>query len=156
MMSDGGAGQAVEEQKRKRRVLLADDHRTMLNRLVSHLEPYFEIVAAVSNGVDVISEARRLAPELIVTDIAMPGLNGLEAVRELRRTGSHIPVVFFTVHRDKAFVEACLAEGALGYVHKAGLVSELIPAMMDALSGRLFISRSVPYAAELHTFANSR
>jgi DNA-binding NarL/FixJ family response regulator len=140
----------------KRRVLLADDHRTMLNWLVCHLKPHFEIVAAVSNGIDLISQARRLGPELIVTDLAMPGLTGLEAVRELRRTGSLIPVVFLTIHREAAFVEACLAEGALGYVHKPHLASELMPAMNDALSGRLYISRSVPYASEIHTNASSR
>ena len=140
----------------KCRVLLADDHRAMLKWLVTYLKPHFEVVAAVDNGIDLVSEARRLVPELIVTDITMPGLTGLQAVRELRRAGSLIPVVFLTVHREAAFVEACLAEGALGYVQKPGLVSDLIPAMMDALSGRLFISRSVQYEAELQTHAPSR
>lgn len=131
----------------KPRVLLADDHRLMRERLVCHLKPYFEIVAAVDNGISLVSEVRRLGPELIVTDITMPGFTGIEAVRELHRTGSLIPVVFLTVHKEAAFVKACLAEGALGYVHKAALASELIPAMTNALSGRLFISRSIPYAA---------
>lgn len=156
MMSDNGADKPMQQQPCKHRVLLADDHHTILNRLVCHLEPHFDIVAAVSNGTELISEVRRLDPELIVTDITMPGLTGLEAVRELRRTGSLIPVVFLTVHRESAFVEACLAEGALGYVHKPGLASELIPAMIDALSGRLYVSRSVPYPAELLTNASSR
>ncbi|HKT50302.1 MAG TPA: response regulator transcription factor [Candidatus Angelobacter sp.] len=155
-VSEGGKDdRPIQQPPGKRRILLADDHCTMLKRLVSHLEPFFEVVAAVSNGIDLISEVRRLGPELIVTDITMPGLTGIEAVRELRRTGSLIPVVFLTVHREAAFVEACLTEGALGYVHKSGLVSELIPAMIEALSGRRFISPSVPYAAELHTNSSS-
>jgi DNA-binding NarL/FixJ family response regulator len=87
-----------------------------------------------------VFEAMRLKPDAIVVDISMPELGGIEAVHQLREMGSTAKVVFLTIHSDDDFVNACFAEGALGYVVKAHMKSDLIPAINAALSGRPFIS----------------
>ena len=125
------------------RVLLADDHHPIIERVTVLLQSTFEIVGAVGNGTDLISEALRLQPDLIVLDISMPGLTGIEAARQLREAGSTARFVFLTVHERVEFVHACLAEGALGYVVKSRLAVDLVPAMREALSGRRFISPPV-------------
>ena len=122
------------------RVLLADDHAPIIERASVLLESSFEIVGAVGNGADLVAEAQRLEPDMIVLDISMPGLTGIEAARQLREAGSTAKVVFLTVHKRVEFVDACLAEGALGYVVKSRMASDLIPAMREALCGRRFIS----------------
>ena len=124
-------------------MLLADDHGLVLARVLSLLESSFEVVGTANNGRDLLTEAQRLHPDVIVLDITMPILTGIEAAHELREAGSMVKLVFLTVNEDAAFVRACFAEGALGYVKKSRLGTDLIPAINDALSGRRFISPSV-------------
>lgn len=126
------------------RVLLADDHNPILERVVSLLHPGFAVVGTVGDGESLVREARRLRPDVIVLDISMPILSGIEAAHELREAGSSARLVFLTVHGQAAFVRACFAEGGLGYVTKSRLGTDLIPAINDALSGRHFVSPSVP------------
>ena len=125
-------------------MLLADDHDLVLARVLSLLNSSFEVVGTANNGRDLLAEAQRLHPDVIVLDITMPILTGIEAARELRAAGSMVKLVFLTVNEDAAFVRACFSEGALGYVKKSRLGTDLIPAINDALSGRCFISPSVP------------
>ncbi len=122
------------------RVLLADDHTSVVERVSALLQPDFEVVGTVSTGRELLSESARLHPDVIVVDISMPELSGIEAVHELRSSGSTAKVVFLTVQTRVEFVHACLAEGALGYVTKSRLATDLIPAIQDALSGHRFIS----------------
>lgn len=124
-------------------MLLADDHGLVLARVLSLLESSFEVVGTANNGRDLLAEAQRLHPDVIVLDITMPILTGIEAAHELREAGSMVKLVFLTVNEDAAFVRACFAAGALGYVKKSRLGTDLIPAINDALSGRCFISPSV-------------
>lgn len=126
------------------RVLVADDHPLVVERVVSLLDPNFEIVGTVRDGGMLISEALRLRPDVIVSDITMPMLTGIEAAHAIREAGSTARFVFLTVHRQAAFVRACFAEGALGYVTKSHLQSDLVPAINEALSGHRFISPSLP------------
>lgn len=126
------------------RVLLADDHRAVLERVESLLKPRFEVVGIANNGGDLVTEAQRLQPDVIVLDIGMPILTGIEAAHEIRKTGASVKLVFLTVHEDAEFVRACFAEGALGYVKKSRLGTDLIPAINEALSGRRYVSPSVP------------
>ena len=126
------------------RVLIADDQILLRDRVISLLRG-FQVVGTTTNGKDLISEALRLQPDLIVTDITMPVLTGIDAAHELRKAGSTAKVVFLTVHREQEFVNACLAEGALGYVTKARLRTDLIPAINEALSGRRFVSPGIAY-----------
>jgi DNA-binding NarL/FixJ family response regulator len=125
------------------RILLADDHVPMIERVRSLLQTDFEIVGNVSTGPDLVSEAGRLQPDIIVLDITMPGLTGIEAAHELRQAGSTAKFVFLSVHERVEFVRACLAEGALGYVVKSRLAIDLVPAVVDALAGRRIISPPV-------------
>ena len=123
------------------RVIIAEDHADMLDRILALLTLHFEVVASVTNGKDLVAETQRFRPDIVVTDITMPILNGIDAVSELRRIGSTAKVVFLTVHRDAMLVERCFAVGGLGYVHKSRLRSDLIPAIKEALCGRHFVSQ---------------
>jgi len=122
------------------RVLLADDHQVLLQRVVRLLRTAFEVIGTAECGRQLIAEAIRLNPDVIVADISMPDLSGIEAARQLRQMGCTARVVFLTIHTDDEFVSACLAEGALGYVVKAHMKTDLIPAINAALSGQTFIS----------------
>jgi DNA-binding NarL/FixJ family response regulator len=122
------------------RVLLADDHSVMLNRVGVLLSSSFEVVGAVTNGREMISAGIRLNPDVIVADITMPGLTGIEAAQQLREAGSRAKFVFLTIHIEHEFVDACVSQGALGYVVKSHMKTDLIPAIKAALTGRTFIS----------------
>lgn len=126
------------------RVLLADDHSAFLERTAALLEPQFEIVGTVADGTALVSEALRLSPDVIVADITMPGLSGIDAVHRLRKLASTARIVFLTVHSEEQFVEACTAEGALGYVVKANMKAHLIPAVHAALIGVAYVSPLSP------------
>jgi DNA-binding NarL/FixJ family response regulator len=139
------AGNSTQERNplNRPRILVADDHQPIQERVRELLQANCDIVGAVSNGIDLIGQAKRLHPDLIVLDISMPGITGIEAAHELRESGSMAKVVFLTVHERVEFVHACLAEGALGYVIKSRLSVDLIPAIQEALCGRRFISPPV-------------
>ena len=126
------------------RILLADDHGPIIQRVRALLQTDYDVVGDVDNGADLVSEAERLNPDVIVLDISMPGLTGIQAAHELRESGSEAKFVFLTVHERVEFVRACVAEGALGYVVKSRISIDLIPAIADALAGRRFISPPVP------------
>ena len=121
------------------RVLLADDHSAFLERTAALLEPQFDIVGSVADGAALVSEALRLNPDVIVADITMPGLSGIDAAHRLRQLASTARIVFLTIHSEEQFVEACTAEGALGYVVKAHMKAHLIPAIQAALLGQSYI-----------------
>jgi DNA-binding NarL/FixJ family response regulator len=125
------------------RVLIADDHPAMLNSLVRLLAAELDVVAAVSDGLEVVTTAARLEPDLLVLDIAMPGLNGIAAAARLRESGSTAKVVFVTNLRDREFVQESLALGDVGFVVKDRLVADLLPAIRKVLSGQSFVSPSV-------------
>jgi len=98
------------------------------------------VIGSAHNGRELIVEAMRLNPDVIVTDISMPEVDGIQAARQLRENGSTAKLVFLTVHVEEEFVRACLAEGALGYVVKTHMKSDLIPAIHAVLSNHSFIS----------------
>jgi DNA-binding NarL/FixJ family response regulator len=126
------------------RVLLADDHAPIRDRVKSLLGPEFQIVGDVDNGKDLVSEAERLQPEVVLLDISMPGLTGIEAAHALREGGSTSKFIFLTMHERAEFVQACFSEGALGYVVKSRLAQDLLPAVREVLAGRRFISPFAP------------
>lgn len=125
------------------RVLLADDHADFLAAAAGLIEPEFEVVAMVSDGQTVVAEAARLEPDLLVLDIGMPVLNGIEAARKLRADGSHAKIVFLTVQDDGDYVRAAQAASGLGYVVKSRLASDLKMALREALAGRSFVSPGI-------------
>ena len=127
----------------KIRVLLADDHETVLERVRSILCKDFEVVGTVGNGRDAVAEVQRLDPDVLVIDISMPVLDGLQAVSRLHHRSSRTKVVFLTVREDQDYVDAALAAGASAYVTKSHVASDLVPAIREALVGHTYISKSI-------------
>jgi DNA-binding NarL/FixJ family response regulator len=125
---------------KKNRVLLADDHRIVLEGLRGLLEPEFEIVGAVEDGRTLVSEARRLRPDLVVADISMPELNGIDAVRQIKKTDEGIRVVFLTMHADVGYAASAFEAGASGFVLKHSAPQELITALRDAMRGHTYVT----------------
>ena len=128
----------------KPRILLADDHPPLLEAASTLLKPHFDMVGIVTDGAMLVSEALRLRPDVIVTDITMPVVTGIDAVIQLRKSWSSAKVVFLTVHSEEEFLKACMAEGASGYVLKSRMKTHLIPAIDAALEGWTYISPFVP------------
>jgi DNA-binding NarL/FixJ family response regulator len=146
--SDGSFISAMHRQKdplmtARPRVLVADDHRAMLDTLVRMLSRDFDVVAAVMDGIAVVTKAEHLEPDLLVLDIAMPGLNGIAAATRLKQQGSTAKVVFVTNMRDREFVQESLALGDVGFVVKDRLVADLLPAIRQVLGGQTFVSPSI-------------
>jgi DNA-binding NarL/FixJ family response regulator len=120
------------------RILLADDQPEMLAAVTRLLEDEFDIVAAIVNGEEAIEAVASLDPDLLVLDISMPALNGLEAASRLKSSALRTKIIFLTVHEDIDFVEAAFLAGALGYVLKGRFTTDLIPAIREVLQGRVF------------------
>jgi DNA-binding NarL/FixJ family response regulator len=116
-------------------VLLADDQAANMALLTGLLQGDFEVVAMVRDGQALIEAEAMLSPDVIVTDISMPILDGLAAAREILRRNPQARVVFVTVHADPALVRRGLAIGGLGYVQKVTAGDELVPAVWAALRG---------------------
>jgi len=135
-------------ERRRPRLVLADDHPEMLVRLKGLLSAEFTVVAALADGDALLDAEAELSPDLLVLDITMPGINGLEAATLLRRRGSMVPIVFLSIHEEPEFVMAARQTGALGYVSKLHLVSDLIPAVKAALEGRRFVSPALQLGVE--------
>jgi DNA-binding NarL/FixJ family response regulator len=123
------------------RVLVADDLAPMQNAVADLLRSSFDVVAIVSDGKAALEGVLSLQPDLVLLDISMPGMNGLEVARELKNRSSTARIVFLTVQEDSGIMAACLSAGALGYVMKALMDSDLVPAINEALAGRVFVSR---------------
>ena len=123
------------------RLLLADDHRETRELLRSLLQPEFDVIADVQDGSALVSAAEQLSPDVIVTDISMPGLDGFAAATAILRRNPAARIVFVTVHGDRTLVERGLATGALGFVLKLEAGDELVPAVHAALRGERQVSQ---------------
>jgi DNA-binding NarL/FixJ family response regulator len=128
------------------RVLLADDHQGFLAVATRLLDPEFEVVKTVGDGEALVSEAVRLAPDVIVLDISMPKLNGIDAARQLRAAGLRAKIVFLTVHEDLDYVRGAFGAGAQGYVIKIRLASDLLEALREVLASRSFVSPAISFS----------
>jgi DNA-binding NarL/FixJ family response regulator len=122
------------------RVLLADDHLLVAEALKSLLTPEFDLVGVVEDGRALVEAARTLRPDVIVADVTMPHLNGIDALIQLRKGGDQTPVVFLTMHRDVTFARRALEAGASGFVLKHSASVELISAIRAALEGQTYLT----------------
>jgi DNA-binding NarL/FixJ family response regulator len=123
-----------------KRLLLADDHALMLEGLLRLLSGEFDVVGTVTNGRAVLEEAKRLNPDVIVLDVSMPELNGIEAARRLGTVLPSAKIVFVTQQLDPAYVHAAFAAGAMAYVAKQSAAKELVEAIRMALSNRYYVT----------------
>jgi DNA-binding NarL/FixJ family response regulator len=125
------------------RILLADDHRMVAEGLKSLLCQDFELVGVVEDGRALIETARKEHPDVIVADISMPHLNGLDALDVLKKRNPDVKMVFLTMHRDAAYARRAMEAGASGFVLKHSAPAELVLAIRAALAGKTFLTASL-------------
>jgi DNA-binding NarL/FixJ family response regulator len=127
----------------KIRVVLADDHREVIAKVRGVLGEEFEVLEAAENGNQAVTAVLALDPDVFVTDISMPLLNGLQAARRIQKTNSRVKIIFLTIHEDRDFIAAAFSAGATGYVTKRRLATDLVLAIQEALKGHTFVSNSI-------------
>jgi DNA-binding NarL/FixJ family response regulator len=124
-------------------VLLADDHEIVIEGLLRVLESDFEVVGSVNDGAALIKAAEKLKPDLIIADISMPVLNGIEAIRRINKSLPRAAIVVLTMHLDVMYATEAIAAGATGYVLKHSIRSELLTAAHKALKGEVYVSEKI-------------
>ncbi len=128
---------------RRARILLADDHTLTLEGIRSVVEPHHEIAGMVTDGRALVDAAPRLKPDLILLDITMPLLNGIDAAVQIKKMLPDVKLLFVTMHVNPAYLEAALNAGATGYVLKSAAREELLDAIESVLNGRIYVSPSL-------------
>lgn len=127
----------------KARVLLADDHRLVLEGLSKIVDAECEIVGTATDGLQLLSRAAALRPDVILLDITMPLLNGIEAARQIRQSDSQVKIIFVTMQVDRDYVREAFVAGASAYVLKQAAASELVSAIRDVQQGKFFVSPTI-------------
>jgi DNA-binding NarL/FixJ family response regulator len=122
------------------RVVVAEDLPPVLTTVVALLRESFDVVGSVTDGQAALAATLKLEPGLVVLDISMPLMSGIEVAQELKRPGNKAKIVFLTVHEDTDILKTCHAAGGLGYVVKLLMDTDLIPAINEALAGHMFTS----------------
>jgi DNA-binding NarL/FixJ family response regulator len=125
---------------KRARILLADDHRLVAEALKALLSADFELLGVVEDGRALFKAARELHPDVIVADVAMPGLNGIDALIQMKKDNPSVKVVFLTMHPEVAYARRALDAGARGYVLKHSAPAELVTAIRSALAGKTYIT----------------
>ena len=129
--------------KLPQRALLADDHAIVLEGLRRVLEPDFEIVGEVADGRAMVAAAGELRPDIIVTDVSMPMLNGIEAARQIRKINRKVKIIFLTMHPDVTYAAEALGAGGSAYVLKSSAGAEILEAIREAFSGGIYVTPSI-------------
>jgi len=122
------------------RLLLADDHRLFLEGLRNLLDPEFEIIGTAEDGRKLVEEVRKLHPDVIVADISMPRLNGIEAARQIKKIDPHIGIILLTMHPDVTYAVRGFEAGASGYVMKHSAPDELLTAIKEVIKGKTYVT----------------
>jgi DNA-binding NarL/FixJ family response regulator len=125
---------------RRPRVLLADDHRLLREAFVKLLEPDCDVLGAVTDGRALLEAAPKLRPDVVVVDIAMPLLNGLDAARQLKRSMPSLKVIFLTVSEDPDLAAEAFRAGGSAFLLKNSAASELVQAIQDVMQGRSYVT----------------
>jgi two-component system, NarL family, response regulator NreC len=129
----------------KIRIVVADDHEEMLSLVKEVLQPEFEVVAAVRDGRDLLHAVKKLKPDVIIADITMPEMSGIEATRKIVEEDLEARIILLTMHNDRTMVEEGFSAGAKGYVLKLAASQELVPAVYEIIQGRFYISPLVKH-----------
>jgi len=129
--------------------LLADDHPMMLTGLREALQPVFDVIGTATDGHGLLEAVERRRPDLVITDISMPGINGIEATRRLQTSAPGVRVLILSIHIDPAHVQAAFAAGACGYLTKTSPPEEIERAVREVLAGRFYVSPEIAQAAFL-------
>jgi len=145
-----------KEDLRRPRLLLADDHAIVVDGLKHLLEAEFELIGTVGDGEALLQAAEKLKPDVIVTDVSMPRLNGIEAARRLKQSGSCSKVIILTMHMDVEVAAEALRAGAAGYVLKHSATETLSHAIREVLKGRQFVSPRIAENVKLNVMASSQ
>jgi DNA-binding NarL/FixJ family response regulator len=127
----------------KIRVVLADDHQAMIARVRGMLGDEFEVVEEADNGDKAVRAVLALDPDVLVTDISMPLVNGLEAARTIHEANRRTKIIFLSIHEDRNFIAAAFSAGASGYVGKRCMSNDLVLAIHRVLRGHVFVSNSM-------------
>ena len=122
------------------RILLADDHPLTLDGIRAVLEPHYNNVGTVTDGRALVDAALRLKPDLIILDITMPSLNGIDAAIQIKKSQPDVKLLFITMHVNPAYLEAALNAGGTGYVVKSSAREELLEAIKTVLNGQIYVS----------------
>lgn len=125
------------------RVLLADDHRLVAEGVRNMLEPEFELIEIVEDGRSLVEAAMRLKPDIILADVTMPQLNGLDAVQQIRKNGCNAKIVFLTMHKDVMYAARALQVGANGFIIKHSTVNELLTALRSVVAGINYVTPEI-------------
>jgi DNA-binding NarL/FixJ family response regulator len=125
------------------RILLADDHTLFCSLLRDLLEPEYEVVGSVSDGQELLKSALSLRPDVVLVDIGMPSLNGLDAGRRLKQTIPQVKLIYLTMNNNVEYAREALQAGATAFVLKNALSSELLQAIRDALRGVSYVAPEI-------------
>lgn len=129
------------------RLLVAEDHAHLRDKVVGVLQIEFLVVGSVSDGQEMLDAESRIKPDVVILDISMPIMDGIEAAIQLKQRDSKAKIIFLTMHEEPELMQAALDTGALGYVIKSRLAIDLLQAVREAMAGRRFISPSLTLAS---------
>jgi DNA-binding NarL/FixJ family response regulator len=141
--SEGSPVKTAEARKPRLRIVLADDHHDVREQIRELLASEFDVISAVSGGLQLLEEAAALHPDLVVSDIAMPDLDGIEAGRRSLDRGFARAAVLLTMHNDPQLLQRARDAGITGFVLKVDAGEELIAAVEQVAAGKTYISRTV-------------
>jgi DNA-binding NarL/FixJ family response regulator len=127
----------------KLRVVLADDHPEMIASIIRTLDDEFEVIDVVENGDKAVRAVLALDPDIFLTDISMPRLNGFQAARIIQEAKCRAKIIFLTIHEERDLIAAAFSAGAAGYVIKRCMSTDLVSAIHMALKGQVFVSNSI-------------